>query len=77
MVAVLFPKVEVIFSLTGSTSSTLTSFIFPPLFYLKLNKNGWFNWKNLFAYLLIIFGIVFGLTVTTITILKDIFNISF
>ena len=36
------PSVTVVFSLTGSTVSTLNSFIFPSLFYIKLSD--WQYW---------------------------------
>jgi amino acid permease len=39
IITVLFPKIEIIFSLVGSTTSTLISFVFPPLFYIKLLGN--------------------------------------
>src|SRR5690606_6890267 len=49
ILAVTFPKVEVVFSLTGSTAATMTSFIFPPLFYIKLTRNRWLSWQVMTA----------------------------
>ncbi len=38
LVALLVPDVGVVFSLTGSVASALTSFIFPPLLYMSLSN---------------------------------------
>ena len=67
--AIYFPQVDVVFSLTGSTASACTSYIFPALFYIKLTKNGWFHWSCILAYFLLIIGILFGLSITIIQIL--------
>eukprot|EP01080_Neovahlkampfia_damariscottae_P010342 gene10342-2756_t len=67
--AIYFPQVDVVFSLTGSTASACTSYIFPALFYIKLTKNGWFHWSCIVAYLLLLIGVVFGLSITIIQIL--------
>jgi amino acid permease len=38
LVALFVPQVSVVFSLTGSVASSLTSFILPPVFYARLNN---------------------------------------
>jgi amino acid permease len=68
--AVLFPNVENVLSLTGSTASTMTSYIFPATFYIKATKHGWFHWSTIGAFLVLIYGLVFGTCVTTISILS-------
>jgi solute carrier family 38 (sodium-coupled neutral amino acid transporter), member 10 len=67
--AIWLPEVDVVFSLTGSTASALTSYIFPSLFYIKLTKHGWFHWSCLMAYLLLLIGVIFGVSITLIQIL--------
>jgi amino acid permease len=67
--AIFLPEVDVVFSLTGSTASACTSYIFPSLFYIKLTKHGWFHWSCLMAYLLLAIGVTFGVSITLIQIL--------
>ena len=63
------PYVETVFSITGSTASACTSYLFPAMFYLKLTKKSWFHWSCILCVLMFLFGLVFGLGVTTISIL--------
>jgi len=66
--AILLPQIEVIFSLLGSTASSCTSYIFPGLFYLKLSPYRWYHWSKIGAFLMILFGVAFGISITTISI---------
>ena len=70
LLAVTFPNVENVLSLTGSTASTMTSYIFPATFYIKATKNGWFHWSTIGAFFILIYGLLFGTCVTTISILS-------
>jgi hypothetical protein len=72
--AVYFPKVDVILSLTGSTASTCVSYILPGLFYTKLARETypqkkWYSWDIILGHFVTIFGICFGIFVTTISII--------
>lgn len=73
--AVYFPKVDVVFSLTGSTASTCTSYILPGLLYIKLTRQmyphkKWYSWDIILGGLITLFGICFGIFVTTISIIE-------
>jgi len=69
LLSIFLPSVTFVFSLTGSTSSTLTSFVFPCLFYLKLEDwHYWWEWRVVKAFTLLIAGSLFGLLATVVTI---------
>jgi sodium-coupled neutral amino acid transporter 6 len=69
VLAISVPHVETVFSITGSTASACTSYLFPAMFYLKLTRKSWLHWSCLLCVLMFVFGVVFGLGVTTISIL--------
>jgi amino acid permease len=64
LLAIFFPRVEVIFSLTGSTAAAMTCIVFPCLFYIKCCQRSWFSWQVIGSILLLLSGLSFGLIVT-------------
>lgn len=69
VLAIALPQVDFVFSVTGSTASACTSYIFPAMFYLKLTRKPWHHWSCLLCIAMFIFGVVFGVGITTISIL--------
>jgi amino acid permease len=68
LLAVFFPKIEIVFSLTGSTASAFTAIIFPAWFFIKLSGLKWFDVRIIFAILVLAFGIFFGIFGTGVTV---------
>uniref|UniRef100_A0A8C3EL60 Solute carrier family 38 member 6 n=1 Tax=Corvus moneduloides TaxID=1196302 RepID=A0A8C3EL60_CORMO len=59
--AMYVPDIKNVFGVVGSTTSTCLLFIYPGLFYLKLNREDFISPQKLGACALVIFGICVGL----------------
>lgn len=70
--AVFVPNVSLVFGLTGSTGSTLSCYILPPWFYIKLVKPP--TRKRVGAWIVFIFGMGFGLLATSVALAEAIRN---
>lgn len=68
-IAVSVPFIGIILSLTGSTAASFIALILPPAFYIKACDYKYTNWRVILAFIFLIFGIIFGVTVTTISII--------
>lgn len=74
MLAAMFvPNVGIVFSLTGSVASSMTSFIFPPILYARLASIPLRSWKGLPLLSCAVFGVVmavFGVVAAALDIAK-------
>ncbi|NXB12149.1 S38A6 protein, partial [Cnemophilus loriae] len=59
--AMYVPDIKNVFGVVGSTTSTCLLFVYPGLFYLKLNREDFISPQKLGACALVIFGICVGL----------------
>eukprot|EP00591_Stephanopyxis_turris_P001416 CAMPEP_0195508260 /NCGR_PEP_ID=MMETSP0794_2-20130614/1513_1 /TAXON_ID=515487 /ORGANISM="Stephanopyxis turris, Strain CCMP 815" /LENGTH=504 /DNA_ID=CAMNT_0040635171 /DNA_START=182 /DNA_END=1699 /DNA_ORIENTATION=- len=67
-VALAVPNLALMFGIIGGTAVAFLSFILPAVYYLKVVKTKRKIYLKISAYLLIVFGILIGITSTAITI---------
>jgi len=73
LISILFPSITFIFSIMGSTSTTICSFIVPSLMFLRVtSKYRERARERLLAYFLLFFGIAIGVMGTTATVIIQI-----
>lgn len=73
LIAVLFPRVTIVFALSGSTGAVVNEFIFPAVFWLRLVAPGSHvsTMQRAGAYALIAYGLCAGLVCTTVILYKE------
>lgn len=68
LIAIFFPYASTLFGIVGSTGSTMATFLIPSLYYYACYRPTWKNPRFYILILLFIFGIAFGITVTSVSV---------
>ncbi|XP_056283165.1 probable sodium-coupled neutral amino acid transporter 6 isoform X2 [Pseudoliparis swirei] len=61
LLAIVVPDIRNVFGVVGSTTSTLLLFVFPGMFYLKLNTGPLRSFDSIGAILMVVVGVVMGI----------------
>lgn len=61
LLAIFVPDISHVFGVVGSTTSTCLMFVFPGIFYLKINRGPLRSFSSIGAVLLVIFGLIMGI----------------
>lgn len=61
LLAIFVPDISHVFGVVGSTTSTCLMFVFPGIFYLKINRGPLRSFNSIGAVLLVIFGLIMGI----------------
>ncbi|XP_014325030.1 probable sodium-coupled neutral amino acid transporter 6 [Xiphophorus maculatus] len=70
MLAIFVPDIRNVFGVVGSTMSSCLLFIFPGIFYLKISSQPIKSVDSILAILLVVFGLIMGVTSLTVIILS-------
>ncbi|XP_032402230.1 LOW QUALITY PROTEIN: putative sodium-coupled neutral amino acid transporter 6 [Xiphophorus hellerii] len=70
MLAIFVPDIRNVFGVVGSTMSSCLLFIFPGIFYLKISSQPIKSVDSIGAILLVVFGLIMGVTSLTVIILS-------
>eukprot|EP01094_Clydonella_sp_ATCC50884_P002564 TRINITY_DN11956_c0_g1_i1.p1 TRINITY_DN11956_c0_g1~~TRINITY_DN11956_c0_g1_i1.p1 ORF type:complete len:515 (-),score=122.77 TRINITY_DN11956_c0_g1_i1:236-1582(-) len=56
--AIVIPNIAVVFGLAGATCGTMLIFVFPCVFYMKMQEHAWYHWRNILPTSVCMFGVI-------------------